>query len=256
MKIRSDNYINIQGFMRTELKLTGNDLLVYAIIYGFSQDGESRFTLSLQYLADWCGATKQGIQKNLKNLLERGLIVKDANIINGVKYVSYYTTQLHTIQLSCINNISNNHLDNIISNKQQELFTDNNIEVRNKEVKATGEVEQFIEDYNSICVSLPKCRLLTDKRKKAVLKLLKKYPYEDVLTVFKKLEASDFCTNRKGTGWKASFDFILSEDKFINVLEGKYDNAKGRGVETISQGEKRVVSAEEKERLFKNGKKF
>ena len=54
MKVQSENYITIQGFMRTELHLTGNDLLVYAIIYGVSQDGESKFSGSLQYLADWC----------------------------------------------------------------------------------------------------------------------------------------------------------------------------------------------------------
>ena len=57
-------YINIQAWMRTELDLKGNDLLVYAIIYGFSQDGDSKFSGSLQYLADWCGCTKQGILKN------------------------------------------------------------------------------------------------------------------------------------------------------------------------------------------------
>ena len=35
--MNADNYINIQGWMRTDLDLKGNELLVYAIIYGFSQ---------------------------------------------------------------------------------------------------------------------------------------------------------------------------------------------------------------------------
>ena len=68
MNIKDRNYITIQAWMRTELGLKGNDLLVYAIIYGFSQVENQRFNGSLQYLADWCGATKSGIQKNLKNL--------------------------------------------------------------------------------------------------------------------------------------------------------------------------------------------
>ena len=116
-------YINIQWWMVSELELKGNELIVYAIIYGFSQDGESRFTGSLQYLADWVGGTKQGVQKNLKSLVEKGYINKEDSYINGMKLVSYYATQLHGvcnsvvqgyatqlhggIQLSCTNNIDN-----------------------------------------------------------------------------------------------------------------------------------------------------
>lgn len=110
-------HIVIHDWMRTELNLKGNDLLVFAIIYGFSQDNESKFTGSLQYLADWCGATKQGIQKNLKNLLDAGLIEKHELTTNNIKMVGY-TTQLYSMQLSCTNNtyISNNILNTNTSN--------------------------------------------------------------------------------------------------------------------------------------------
>ena len=72
--IKDENYVNIQGFMITRLKLTGNDLLVYAIIYGFSQDDESAFKGTRAYLAEWCNCTVRGVQKNINNLLKRGLI--------------------------------------------------------------------------------------------------------------------------------------------------------------------------------------
>lgn len=84
--MKAENYIVIQGWMRTELGLKGNDLLVYAIIYGFTQAENQHFTGSLGYLAEWCGATKQGIIGNLKKLLERGLIEKEERYINGVKF--------------------------------------------------------------------------------------------------------------------------------------------------------------------------
>lgn len=107
--MKSGTFIVIQDWMITKLNLKGNDLLVYAIIYGFSQDGESRFTGSLQYLADWCSATKQGIQKNLKNLIERGLITKFEKEINGIKHCEYScivcNSVVYPMQLSCINNI-------------------------------------------------------------------------------------------------------------------------------------------------------
>lgn len=101
----NDKYINIQGWMVNELKLKGNDLLVYAIIYGFSQDEKSEFTGSLSYLATWCNATKNGIQKNLKRLIDSNLINKKTYVKNGVKYCSYscipYNKVVLGIQQSC-----------------------------------------------------------------------------------------------------------------------------------------------------------
>ena len=92
-KVRNENYIVIQGWMRNDLNLKGNELLVYAVIYGFSQKENQWFEGSRQYLADWAGATRQGIDKNLKSLLEKGLIEKQENIINNVKFVCYRATE-------------------------------------------------------------------------------------------------------------------------------------------------------------------
>lgn len=95
--IKDSNYILVQGWMVTDLHLKGNELLVFAIIHGFSQDGENRFTGSLQYLADWTSATKQGVIKNLKSLVEKGYICKEEKNINGVKFCEYYSTQLNGV---------------------------------------------------------------------------------------------------------------------------------------------------------------
>ena len=97
MQSLNDKYISIQGWMVEELKLKGNDLLVYAIIYGFSQDNESEFTGSLSYLARWCNSTKNGIQKNLKKLIDAKLISKKSTIKNGVKYCSYSCTSYNRV---------------------------------------------------------------------------------------------------------------------------------------------------------------
>ena len=119
--MNADNYINIQGWMRTDLDLKGNELLVYAIIYGFSQTENQKFTGSLQYLADWCGATKQGILKNLKSLIDKGLIEKTDVVINGVKYCEYSCIVLNSVEYpikqSLINNIANNKEDKTILSK-------------------------------------------------------------------------------------------------------------------------------------------
>lgn len=99
-KVKDGNFITIQSFMVKDLKLKGNELLTYAIIYGFSQDGENKFTGSLQYLCDWTNSTKQGISKTLKILVEKGLIEKTDIYKNGVKFVEYNVTDLNTVQQS------------------------------------------------------------------------------------------------------------------------------------------------------------
>lgn len=110
--VKNDNFITIQGWMINELKLSGNTLLVYAIIYGFSQDEDSVFSGSLQYLADWCNATKQGIQKNLRELLDKGLIVKREIIKNNQKFCEYSCIPcnkvVYPMQQSCTNKIEDN----------------------------------------------------------------------------------------------------------------------------------------------------
>lgn len=138
-KVRNENHIVIQGWMVNELNLKGNELIIYAIINGFSQTENQKFTGSLQYLADWTNSTKQGVIKNLKSLVEKGYIVKEDKIINGVKFCEYYATKFNRVvnkveqgskqslmggsKQSCINNIDinniNNNIDYKIDNRQQ-----------------------------------------------------------------------------------------------------------------------------------------
>ena len=87
-RVKPENFITIQGWM-VKMGMKGNELLVYAIIYGFSQAEEQCFKGSLRYLADWTNSTKQGVTKNLKSLVDKGYIVKRDIYINGVKYCEY-----------------------------------------------------------------------------------------------------------------------------------------------------------------------
>jgi len=87
--MKNDNYLVIQGWMRNELKLKGNELMVYALIYGFSQDEESEFNGSIGYIADWIGSTKQTVHNVLKSLCDKKLLHKKENYMNGVKFCSY-----------------------------------------------------------------------------------------------------------------------------------------------------------------------
>ena len=88
-KIKDESYFQISGWMRNRLNLKGIELEIYAIIYGFSQDGESEFSGSLQYLCDFTGTTKPTIIKALKELVEKEYIFKHEIEINNVKFNKY-----------------------------------------------------------------------------------------------------------------------------------------------------------------------
>lgn len=62
--------------MINELKLKGNELIVYAIIYGFSQDGQSQFYGSYRYVARALSITERSVQSVISKLLEKGLIIR------------------------------------------------------------------------------------------------------------------------------------------------------------------------------------
>ena len=87
--MKENTYIVIQSWMISELDLKGTELIVYATIYGFSQDGESRFKGSRQYLAQWCNGTTRSVQTALNSLVERNLIHKFENVVNNVKLCEY-----------------------------------------------------------------------------------------------------------------------------------------------------------------------
>ena len=89
VSIKNENFVTIQGWMINNLKLKGNELLTYAIIYGFTQDGEQWFEGSRSYLAAWCNSTTKGIQNNLKSLVDKKFIFKKEMYINNVKFCKY-----------------------------------------------------------------------------------------------------------------------------------------------------------------------
>ena len=87
--IKNENHITIQGWMVNELNLKGNSLIIYSIIYGFSQTEDCKFTGSASYLAEWCGCSRQTVLTNLNKLVEDNLIIKHEEFRNNVKFCSY-----------------------------------------------------------------------------------------------------------------------------------------------------------------------
>lgn len=110
-------------------------------------------------------------------------------------------------------------------------------------------VNQVIDEYNSICKSLPKAEKITDKRKRLIkARLRDKYTLEDFKTVFKKAQASAFLRGETGReSFKPGIDWLLNEANMVKVLEGNYDDKPGGGGHG-QYGTSRSPTAEEQQR--------
>ena len=97
---RIDNYITIPGFAIVELGLSGNELLCYSLIYGFTQDKETEFRGSLNYVASALNVTKQNAKKIIDRLIDRGLIEKREMFFSGVKFCHYVANRYGVTEIA------------------------------------------------------------------------------------------------------------------------------------------------------------
>ncbi len=74
--------IILENFMVEKLKLTGNDLILYALIYSFSKDGIGEFFASKEYVANRLGISISSVYKIMGSLLSRRLIIRNGSSEN------------------------------------------------------------------------------------------------------------------------------------------------------------------------------
>jgi len=124
--MENTNYITVQGWMINELNLKGNELLLYAIIYGFSQSGQGEYFGSQRYISKALRISLPTSNKIINKLLRRGLIEKTGE--------SHY-------QVSCGQNV-----DNSVDNKGGVL---KKVKQGVKESLTVGVKESLTNKYNT-----------------------------------------------------------------------------------------------------------
>jgi len=130
VEIKDENFYQVQGWMKNRLNLKGTKRDIYAIIYGFSQDGESEFKGSIKYLTEWLDVSRPTIIKALQELTECGYIIKRAEIINGVQFNRY------KVNLQVVKNLYGGSKETLQGGSQN--FLPNNDDIKNninKEIK-------------------------------------------------------------------------------------------------------------------------
>lgn len=100
------------------------------------------------------------------------------------------------------------------------------IEEEREEEKERDKIDYkgIVAAFNSICVSFPSVKALSDARKKAIKARLNTYSLDDFKTLFEKAEASSFLKGKNSSNWSATFDWLIKDSNMAKVLDGNYDD--------------------------------
>lgn len=230
---------------------------------------DDKFYSSRENIEENTGLSKHLQRKALEHLIDEGIVevykegmpATNYYKINFNKLLTVFTTSGEWCEPQVVNGVN---LNNNINNKNKEKQSiSKDIDCRknfhfghsNEVITESNDINNaltFKSLYEEHCYNLPRISKLTDTRIKAINKIIKKYSREEIITVLDNANNSEFLKGNNDRGWKANIDFILREDKFVSILEGRYNGRpnSGKKVSTDMGYEHRVMTAEQK-RQFK-----
>lgn len=88
--MKDTDFIFIPGWAVNQLKLKGNELMIYSIIFSYSRDGIQWYQAPAEYLATCVGASVSTVKECLKKLTDKGNIIRrEATYKGSVRRVYY-----------------------------------------------------------------------------------------------------------------------------------------------------------------------
>ena len=254
----------IEALMKT--KLSGyQSRVLWAILrktYGWHKKED---WISLSQLAKMTTIYPSHTSRTIKELIKRNIVTK---IGNKIAFNKNYTKWKKLPKLvtpkklpKMVSEVTKNgnreipkmvtKLPNLVTTKetvQKKLSTketntkENSTKEKNNYVKnkifddITS--QELVDLYNEICNNLPKVAKLTKSRLQKIRLRLKENPDKKVSNremwtiIFNKVNDTPFLRGENKSGWCASLDWLIANDKnYIKVLEGVYDRKIQAGVQ-------------------------
>ena len=228
--MENENYIVVQGWMVNELHLKGNELFVFALIYGFSQDGQSVFRGSSSYVAEWLNITKRSALDILKNLTDKGYLIKqEQEIANNLKLCSYKISEAVKKFHRGGENFSLGGGEKTSPNNTN---IDNNID-NNKEKKEISKEKKEFEDFWAM---YPKQR--AGSKQKALVAYLKVLKEKRATAEHLMAKVKEYASSREvREGFAKGCAAWLNDDRFNSDYNGGGNNGIGKDYNRENTGE-------------------
>lgn len=163
--------------------------------------------------------TSKGIQKRYFEAVRRRKSVKVKKQYLLIKDTQNY----NNVHISSENvNISSKNDD---ISKQSKVEKSKVEKSRDSAQNPRIDYQGVVDLFHSICVSLPKLRLLNDGRKKAIKAASERLKAVGGFeALFNAVEESDFLTGRNGKWSGCGFDWILKPANMVKIIEGNFAN--------------------------------
>lgn len=261
MEIKKESFFTVQAFMVNELKLKGNELLIYAIIFGFSQAENQFFTGSLNYLASWCGiSSKTTVKTILNNLIDKGLLEKEDIYKNGVKYCKYKAlTEIKSISIpadedkkNCkgISKIDMGYINNCYGGISKIDMGISEIVPNNIDIHIDNKIENIIDhnddDLMKIKQWFEENKIdFSKKHQDKVLKLLKNNSLTFILSTFQ--EQFDILKNNPEI---KNISAVFSYHLFNETCQVDYKDIEKKEIEINSKKDEEIKNSEKLERTL------
>ena len=223
--MKYENYITIQGWMVSELKLSGNNLLTFALIYGFCQDGESEFKGSINYICKWLNCSRPTAIKSLKYLCENNLIIKTVKNINDVNFNRY------KVNLLVVKKLNIGSKETLLGSKEtlhagsKETLPNNNIlDNNNNNNNNNINFDKLLSFLNS--KTKRNFKIINEATKKKYLARLKEgYTSKDIANAIENAVNSDYHKENNFTYLTPEFfSRAVTLDKYSNVNNKQKEN--------------------------------
>jgi hypothetical protein len=193
--MKNENYITILGWM-TNLGLNPNELLVFALIYGFTQDQKSKYTGSSSYISEILNISPNTSRSILKKLCEKDFLILEKTTNNNVTFNTYSISgRVYQILVMGIPKFGNGGIPNFGSN----INTLNNTNKSNIVI----EFEKTFLEYENMRKKIKKP--MTEKAKELIKKDLRKFCGNDIKKAIEVLNQSI------KNSWQGVFDLKPDE---------------------------------------------
>jgi hypothetical protein len=120
------------------------------------------------------------------------------------------------------------------SGSGKNLDSESSLELTEQEVALPGfaepparaSIKWALAEYDALAerAGLARLRTISPERQRKLRNILNKHGAAGWTEALAAIERSNFCRGHGKEGWVIDFDFLIKPAKFVNVLEGKYDN--------------------------------
>lgn len=234
-----NNFFIVRGFMRNRLELSGNALLIYAVIYGFNIHYKQPFSLPIKYLEEAVGVAKRSAIMILKDLVDKKFLTKNEFRDSTGYQRCNYSVNLDVIpeefrtfpgatETSLVQKLHHDGCKNCTEPGAKNA-PNNNIYNNNKRESAHEEKDEkvppyleIIEYYNSKVKNTQQAETSTVSIppivRSSLIERIKEAGEETVRKVIDIATSKDcWCSTRPA----CSLKFILDENNFSRILNGE-----------------------------------